>query len=357
MPDKGAEHRDGASTRSEFVKAICSAAHNTEWFGWSLLTSCHNGWQKKRVGNRLACFPVVSSWAAQIVAITGIPPSGMSRSTAMLKSMCKPERTCFSRRRQIESQMRSWTIRLGRSRNRGIRKTIYDRVDGESMIILKMGKAGRDEPPPAVGRGENHILLGKDCYVRNGPNGPRCIRAGHLKSTLTEGEISAPFLPYRAEIVRRIEHAQAPPRAGLIHQVEGDWRPGLLGNDLGRTRTFRALLDLVGDALSFGQRLEAAALDGAMMDEYVFGAVGRGDKAETLFVTEPLNCACSHYGYLLGEIEDVLMQTTVEIFRKDLPRTAERGTTGTLQGNTALGGVCRVLESMARFSTASMVKP
>jgi hypothetical protein len=174
---------------------------------------------------------------------------------------------------------------------------------------------------------------------------------------LTEGEISAPFLPYRAEIVRRIEHAQAPPRAGLIHQVEGDWRPGLLGNDLGRTRTFRALLDLVGDALSFGQRLEAAALDGAMMDEYVFGAVGRGDKAETLFVTEPLNCACSHYGYLLGEIEDVLMQTTVEIFRKDLPRTAERGTTGTLQGNTALGGVCRVLESMARFSTASMVKP
>ena len=101
-----------------------------------------------------------------------------------------------------------------------------------------------------------------------------------------------------ADIVRRTENAKAPPEAGLLHQVEGTWRPGLLGNDLGRTGTFRALLDLVGDALSLGQRLEAAAFDGAMMYEYVFGAVGRADEAETLFVTEPLNCTCSHYGYL-----------------------------------------------------------
>jgi len=43
------------------------------------------------------------------------------------------------------------------------------------------------------------------------------------------------------------------------------------------------------------------------------------------------------------------MQTTVEIFREDLPRAAERGTTGTLQGNTAPGGVCSILESVARF--------
>jgi hypothetical protein len=50
--------------------------------------------------------------------------------------------------------------------------------------------------------------------------------------------------------------------------------------------------------LSLGQRLEAAALDGAMMDEYIFAAIGWGDEAETLFVTEPLNCTCSHYGYL-----------------------------------------------------------
>ena len=115
------------------------------------------------------------------------------------------------------------------------------------------------------------------------------IEAGFRKGHGEEGP---------ADIVRRTEKAKAPPEAELLHQVEGTWRPGLLGNDLGRTGTFRALLDLVGDALSLGQRLEAAALDGAMMDEYVFGAVGSGDEAETLFVTEPLNCTYSHYGYL-----------------------------------------------------------
>jgi hypothetical protein len=36
----------------------------------------------------------------------------------------------------------------------------------------------------------------------------------------------------------------------------------------------------------------------------------------------------------------VLMQTTVEIFRKDLPHNGERGTTGILRGNTAQGAVC-----------------
>jgi hypothetical protein len=34
------------------------------------------------------------------------------------------------------------------------------------------------------------------------------------------------------------------------------------------------------------------------MDEDVLGSVGRGDEPETFFVTEPLYCACSHYGYL-----------------------------------------------------------
>jgi len=61
---------------------------------------------------------------------------------------------------------------------------------------------------------------------------------------------------------------QKPRRGGASSPGGGTWRPGLLGNDLGRTGAFRALLDLVGDALSLGQRLEAAALDGAMMDEY-----------------------------------------------------------------------------------------
>jgi hypothetical protein len=85
---------------------------------------------------------------------------------------------------------------------------------------------------------------------------------------------------------------------GFIYQALDTRCPGLLENDLYRAGAFLALLDLVRDVLSLGQRLKATALDGAVMDEDVLGAVGRGDEAEALFVTEPLNCTCSHYGYL-----------------------------------------------------------
>jgi hypothetical protein len=34
------------------------------------------------------------------------------------------------------------------------------------------------------------------------------------------------------------------------------------------------------------------------VDKDVLGTIGRGDKPEAFFVTEPLNCTCSHYGYL-----------------------------------------------------------
>jgi hypothetical protein len=34
------------------------------------------------------------------------------------------------------------------------------------------------------------------------------------------------------------------------------------------------------------------------VDEDVFGAIGRCDEAEAFLVAEPLNCTCSHFGYL-----------------------------------------------------------
>jgi hypothetical protein len=34
------------------------------------------------------------------------------------------------------------------------------------------------------------------------------------------------------------------------------------------------------------------------VDEDVLGSVGRGDEAEAFVITEPLNCTCSHIGYL-----------------------------------------------------------
>jgi hypothetical protein len=76
---------------------------------------------------------------------------------------------------------------------------------------------------------------------------------------------------------------------GFYYQVAGTQRSGLLGNDLDRAGALLALLVLVRDVLSLGQRFEATALDGAVMDEDVLGAIGRGDEAEAFFVTEPLN--------------------------------------------------------------------
>jgi hypothetical protein len=40
--------------------------------------------------------------------------------------------------------------------------------DGESKIMQDKEKAGRDEPPISVGRGENHTSFGKGGYVRKG---------------------------------------------------------------------------------------------------------------------------------------------------------------------------------------------
>ena len=43
---------------------------------------------------------------------------------------------------------------------------------------------------------------------------------------------------------------------------------------------------------------QPAGLDAAVVDEDIFGAVGRCDKTKTFIVAKPLNCTCSHFGYL-----------------------------------------------------------
>ena len=85
--------------------------------------------------------------------------------------------------------------------------------------------------------------------------------------------------------------------AGLpFYQVAGQGPLDLLGYDVGRARAFLPLLNVIRNGLTLGQRLEATTLNGAVMDENVLAAVGRGDETKALFVTEPLNCAYSHYG-------------------------------------------------------------
>eukprot|EP01012_Entosiphon_sulcatum_P048436 TRINITY_DN6691_c0_g1_i1.p1 TRINITY_DN6691_c0_g1~~TRINITY_DN6691_c0_g1_i1.p1 ORF type:complete len:125 (-),score=10.58 TRINITY_DN6691_c0_g1_i1:204-578(-) len=53
--------------------------------------------------------------------------------------------------------------------------------------------------------------------------------------------------------------------------------------------TLLALHDVELHRLTFGQRLEAVALDGRMMHEAILLAVRRGDEPETLRIVEPLH--------------------------------------------------------------------
>src|SRR5688500_20292727 len=56
-------------------------------------------------------------------------------------------------------------------------------------------------------------------------------------------------------------------------------------------RPLLALHDVELHRVTLGQRLEAAALDGAVVDEAVLRAVVGGDEAEPLRVVEPLHLA------------------------------------------------------------------
>src|SRR5215207_8383190 len=71
-------------------------------------------------------------------------------------------------------------------------------------------------------------------------------------------------------------------------------RVGLEGLDVRRVRALGALLGVVGDLGALGERLEAAALDGGVVDEQVLALVVRGDEAEALLVAEPLHGSGCH---------------------------------------------------------------
>src|SRR3989338_821151 len=70
------------------------------------------------------------------------------------------------------------------------------------------------------------------------------------------------------------------------------------GLNVRRCRTFRSLLQVKCYLLTFGQALEAAALNGGMMHEDILAAVARGDETKTFSVVKPLHCSCCHEKYL-----------------------------------------------------------
>src|SRR5205823_11779246 len=64
--------------------------------------------------------------------------------------------------------------------------------------------------------------------------------------------------------------------------------------DVGRRRALRALLGVIAHLRALGERLEAAALDRAVVNEKVLTGVIRGDEPVALVVAEPLNGSCCH---------------------------------------------------------------
>ena len=70
--------------------------------------------------------------------------------------------------------------------------------------------------------------------------------------------------------------------------------------DVRGVRALRAGLGVEGDLRAFGQRLEAGAVDGGMVDEEILtGLVGRNEP-EALLLVEPLNGTCGHVMSLRG---------------------------------------------------------
>src|SRR5688500_3275868 len=90
----------------------------------------------------------------------------------------------------------------------------------------------------------------------------------------------------------RAPKRERPADAGRSDPAER--RVGLDGLDVRRVRALGAVLGVVGDLRALGQRLEAAALDGGVVDEEVLALVVRGDEAEALLVAEPLHGSGCH---------------------------------------------------------------
>src|SRR3954467_13532469 len=65
-------------------------------------------------------------------------------------------------------------------------------------------------------------------------------------------------------------------------------------DDVGGRRALRTLLCVVAHLRALGQRLEAAALDRAVMHEQILALVIGRDEPKALVIVEPLNGSCCH---------------------------------------------------------------
>ena len=98
------------------------------------------------------------------------------------------------------------------------------------------------------------------------------------------------------------------PRYSAKNQKKPRLKDGVLSFDAGTnrlerldglgSRTLRALRHIELHLLTLSQGLEAGALYGRMMDEYVLAAIFGRDKSKALAIVEPLDSSSYHGEYL-----------------------------------------------------------
>lgn len=96
----------------------------------------------------------------------------------------------------------------------------------------------------------------------------------------------------------RRDNKQKSPAEWRGFRLRLNYLSSLLWNNVGRAGTLCTGFGIKSHLLAFCQCFESAALNGAMMDEYVFAAIRWGDKSKTFAVVKPLYCSCCHDSYL-----------------------------------------------------------
>ncbi len=91
----------------------------------------------------------------------------------------------------------------------------------------------------------------------------------------------------------RSSAAKKEPRRGGV-RIIGRADMAFLCSYAASLRSFRATFYFKVDLLTFGQGLEAGALDSAEMYENVCAAIVLRNKTETFGFVKPLDCTCSH---------------------------------------------------------------
>jgi len=97
-----------------------------------------------------------------------------------------------------------------------------------------------------------------------------------------------------------------------------DYQVGLVEDDVCSLEAFGACFDIEADCLTFGQCLEAIALNGLEVNKYVGAAVVLSQKAEAFGFVKPLYSTCSHGMFPL--FKQLKMSLRLQVWRMGIKK-------------------------------------